>query len=195
MNLIKKGGEKYGSLDEYVNWLMQAFDANKDGLISAEELADGLRSMNINISPKEKLALMKRLDRDRDGNVSREELYEALNAPDKKPIRVARKHEGVGYSLQSQASIELILKKIRKAVAHYASMQEQVIALMKIFDKDSDGMVSFLELTEGIKSMGIQAKKSELIEIMNRIDADRDGFITQSELYSALDLKPKHAEY
>lgn len=101
MNLIKKGGEKYGSLDEYVNWLMQAFDANKDGLISAEELADGLRSMNINISPKEKLALMKRLDRDRDGNVSKEELYEALNTPYKKPIRVARKNEGLGYSLQS----------------------------------------------------------------------------------------------
>ena len=34
-----------------------------------------------------------------------------------------------------------------------------------------------------------------MIDLMNRIDTDKDGFITQIELYKALDLKPQHAEY
>ena len=31
--------------------------------------------------------------------------------------------------------------------------------------------------------------------VMNRIDKDRDGYITQTELYQALDLKPVHNSY
>jgi hypothetical protein len=34
-----------------------------------------------------------------------------------------------------------------------------------------------------------------MIDLMNKIDTDKDGFITQIELYKALDLKPQHAEY
>ncbi len=56
-------------------------------------------------------------------------------------------------------------------------------------------MISYLELVDGVKSLGIQAKKSDMIELMSRIDTDKDGFITQIELYKALDLKPQHAEY
>jgi Ca2+-binding EF-hand superfamily protein len=47
------------------------------------------------------------------------------------------------------------MSKIRKAVEHYKSSQEQLIGLMRIFDKDNDGLISFLELVDGVKSLGI----------------------------------------
>ena len=69
--MIKKGVEKYSSLDDYVNALKVRFDTNNDGLISIEELGVGLKSINVKISEKEKLALMKELDLDRDGGLTK----------------------------------------------------------------------------------------------------------------------------
>lgn len=62
LNIIKRGVEKYSSLDAYVKALMERFDINGDGSISIDELGEGLKSINVHISDKEKLALMKELD-------------------------------------------------------------------------------------------------------------------------------------
>ncbi len=66
---------------------------------------------------------------------------------------------------------------------------------MRIFDHDNDGLISFLELVDGVKSLGITAKKTDMIDLMNKMDADRDGFITQMELYKSLGLKAAHEGY
>lgn len=50
---------------------MERFDINGDGSISIDELDEGLKSINVRISGKEKLALMKELDKDRDGGISK----------------------------------------------------------------------------------------------------------------------------
>jgi Ca2+-binding EF-hand superfamily protein len=57
---------------------MKKFDQDRDGSISIDELRKGLNSINVKISEKEKLALMKELDKDRDGGVAEHELYNAL---------------------------------------------------------------------------------------------------------------------
>jgi Ca2+-binding EF-hand superfamily protein len=49
---------------------------------------------------------------------------------------------------------------------------------MRIFDLDNDGLISYLELVDGVKALGIQAKKSDMIDLFNRVDLDKDGFIT-----------------
>ena len=66
---------------------------------------------------------------------------------------------------------------------------------MRIFDHDNDGLISFLELVDGVKSLGISAKKNDMIDLMNRMDVDRDGFISQLELYRSLGLKAAHEGY
>lgn len=48
-------------------------------MISFDELAEGLKAINVKISDKEKLALMRELDRDRDGGIAKHELYNALS--------------------------------------------------------------------------------------------------------------------
>lgn len=198
LDLIKKGVEKYSSLEAYVKALMERFDVNGDGSISIEELGEGLKSINVRISEKEKLALMKELDKDRDGGISQQELYNALSQPKQITRQISNSTNGVklpGFNGQALTGMDKILIQIRKAVSHYKSMQEQIIGLMRIFDLDNDGLISYLELVDGVKSLGIQAKKNDMIDLMNRIDANKDGFITQVELYKALDLKAQHSEY
>jgi Ca2+-binding EF-hand superfamily protein len=71
LRLIRKGVQKYSSLREYVDVLMKKFDVNGDGMIGFDELAEGLKGIDVKISDKEKLALMRELDRDRDGGISK----------------------------------------------------------------------------------------------------------------------------
>ena len=66
---------------------------------------------------------------------------------------------------------------------------------MRIFDLDNDGMISFIELVDGVKQLGIQAKKNDMIDLMNRMDVDKDGWISQKELYNGLGLQAAHNEY
>ena len=78
LRLIRKGVQKYSSLREYVDVLVSKFDVDGDGMISFDELAEGLKAIDVKISEKEKLALMRELDKDRDGGIAKHELYNAL---------------------------------------------------------------------------------------------------------------------
>jgi Ca2+-binding EF-hand superfamily protein len=47
---IASGAESYSSLRAYVRDLVKKFDINSDGLLTVQELVDGLRKMNIFLS-------------------------------------------------------------------------------------------------------------------------------------------------
>ncbi len=49
------GAEEYGgNMKEYVKALMRRFDYDGDGMITFEELAEGVKKLHINLSLKEK---------------------------------------------------------------------------------------------------------------------------------------------
>ena len=58
--------------------LIKRFDGNSDGIISFEELVNGVKQLHIHLNLKEKLALMKKLDLNRDGEITADELYKVL---------------------------------------------------------------------------------------------------------------------
>jgi|LauGreDrversion4_2_1035121.scaffolds.fasta_scaffold63652_5 Ca2+-binding EF-hand superfamily protein len=132
---------------------MKKFDQDGDGSISIDELRKGLNSINVKISEKEKLALMKELDKDRDGGVAEHELYNALaQGSEFGDFTSTTKNKPLG---RPSPTVEQLMAKIRRAVSHYKSQQEQIIGLMRIFDMDNDGLISFIELVDGIKQLGI----------------------------------------
>jgi Ca2+-binding EF-hand superfamily protein len=136
---VASGAEDFPNLREYIKFLIRKFDGNSDGIISFEELSAGVKSLNIHLNLKEKLALMKKFDLNRDGEISAEELYKVLSKVDTKMSKG-----------EIDSSIDLILRKIASGADDFASMKEYVRVLVTRFDRNGDGLISFDELCNGL---------------------------------------------
>jgi Ca2+-binding EF-hand superfamily protein len=69
---------------EYVRFLIKKFDFDNDGIITFNELCDGIRALNIFLTLKERQALMKSLDLNNDGRLTADELLTVLSKVDVK---------------------------------------------------------------------------------------------------------------
>jgi Ca2+-binding EF-hand superfamily protein len=65
-------------------------------------------------------------------------------------------------------------------------MKDYARALIKRFDSDNDGVITFTELCEGLKQFDIDLPLNQRIGLMKKLDVDRDGEITDVELTRAL---------
>lgn len=81
---------------------------------------------------------MKKLDVDRDGEITHVELAKALQTVERDLIRDA---------------VETAIKKIAAGGEEYQSMREYVKALFIKFDKNNDGLITFQELSDGLKKI------------------------------------------
>lgn len=141
---LAAGAEEHGSMKDYVKFLIKKFDFDGDGLITFNELCDGIRSLNINLTLKERQALMRSLDLDKNGELSGDELYSVLSKVD---IRLSKG--------QLKDQVEHALRKIAAGAEDFSSMKEYVKVMMNKFDANYDGYISFEELVDGLRSMKI----------------------------------------
>lgn len=65
-------------MKDYAKTLIRKFDKDSDGIISFQELCNGIRNMNILLTQPEREALMKKIDINKDGSISAKELQDAL---------------------------------------------------------------------------------------------------------------------
>lgn len=61
-------------MKDYAKTLIRKFDKDSDGIISFQELCDGIRNMSILLTQPEREALMKKIDINKDGSISAKEL-------------------------------------------------------------------------------------------------------------------------
>ena len=132
---LASGAEEFSSMREYVHYLFSKFDYNNDGKISFNELSDGLSSLGVYLTLKERQSLMKRFDVNRDGEISAEELLTVLSKADSKFT-----------SAQLDSSTEQTLRKIAHGADKFGSLKDYVNELFTRFDKNRDGYISFEEL-------------------------------------------------
>jgi len=85
-----------------------------------------------------------------------------------------------------EASIENVLRKIKKGATKYRNLQEYVIELIKYLDKNGDGAITFEEFTIGLKSMNIFVSNHEEHTLMRRFDKNGDNVISMEEFYNTL---------
>lgn len=172
---IASGAEDFPNMREYIKFLIRKFDENSDGIISFEELANGMKHLHIHLTLKEKLALMKKLDLNRDGEISAEELYKTLSKVDTRMTR----HE-------LDNSVDQVLRKIASGADDFQNMREYVRVLVTRFDRNGDGLISFDELCNGLGHFKVNLNSQERAQLMNKLDFNRDGDISIDELYKAL---------
>ena len=140
---------------DYARALITRFDQDFDGVITFQELCDGLDSFEIDMSVKDRMALMKKLDVDADGEISEIELSRALQSVDAE---------------MTNESVNTALKKIAAGSEGSSSLREYVKDLVKKFDHNSDGLVSINELSEGLSKIHIYLNQREVQALMDKID-------------------------
>ena len=164
-------------MTEYVRDLVRKFDRNSDGLLSIQELTDGLRKIGIALTNKEIQALMTKLDLNRDGEVSAEEILKTLSS------------FGSGFAVSSSSSsttLDSVISKMVQSGKSFPSLKDYAKHLIRKWDKDSDGIITFSELCDGIYKLNIMISQQDKRGLMDLLDIDRDGKITETELFRVL---------
>lgn len=100
--------------------------------------------MGIFLTLEEREGLMSKFDTNRDGNISDQEIYKVLSSVDTRKLAEMAKE-----------SADVALKKLASGAEEHGNMRDYVKFLMKRFDYDGDGLITFNELCEGIKSIHI----------------------------------------
>ena len=118
---------------------------------------------------------MERLDLDRNGEISDQELFKALSSVNTSDL-----------SNLAKEAADIALKKIAAGSENYSNMREYVNVLMRNFDYDNDGKVTFNELCDGIKKLNIYLTLKERQALMKQLDLDMNGTLSADELYAVL---------
>jgi Ca2+-binding EF-hand superfamily protein len=167
---IAAGASKFGgSLSEYVKDLVKKFDRDSDGLLTIQELTDGLKKTGISLNQRDSEVLMNKFDLNRDGEVSADEILKVLQGGN-----------------ATGPSIDHIILKLAAQGSSFPTMKDYAKSLIRKFDRDSDGIITFQEFCDGLGKMNLNISQSEKQALMDRLDLDRDGRITEKEMYRVL---------
>ena len=91
-----------------------------------------------------------------------------------------------GTQESDESRVDAALLKIKAGSSNYKTLSDYCKALIKKFDTNKDGLVSYLELAEGLRELGIKVFKGEQAAMMRRIDEERAGVISYDGLFKAL---------
>jgi len=119
---------------------------------------------------------MTKLDLNRDGEVSADEILSVLSST------------GLGASTGnfSSSSIDKLVERLASGSKSFSSMKDYAKNLIRKFDRDNDGIITFTELCDGLSKMGINVSQQDKQGLMERLDFDRDGKITEHEMLRVL---------
>jgi Ca2+-binding EF-hand superfamily protein len=137
---IARAGDDFSSMRDYARALIKRFDSDNDGVITFQELCDGLRTFDIDLPLKDRIALMHKLDVDKDGEITEVELSRALSSVD---------------SQMTGEAVDTCIRKIAGGAENFSSMRDYVKELMRRFDENHDGLITVGELADGLRKMGI----------------------------------------
>ena len=85
-----------------------------------------------------------------------------------------------------QASIDVILNKIKAGAYSYPSLQDYAIAMIKKLDTNGDEVISFDEFKVGLQGMNIFLTDHEVNTMLRVFDHNQDGKISMEEFYNTL---------
>jgi Ca2+-binding EF-hand superfamily protein len=113
--------------------------------------------------------------------LKRDELIKVANISDSTPMMYQKQK-----TVDETTAVEEALKKIARAGDDFVTMRDYSKALIKRFDNNNDGVITFQELCTGLRSFDIDLGLKERLALMRKLDVDKDGSITDVELARVL---------
>ena len=112
----------------------------------------------------------------------KDDILRAITLPDPSP------HAGPGkrFSSIEEPSVDEALKKLARSGDDYLNLREYARVLIKRWDTNYDGAISFQELCDGMKAMDIHLALKDRVALMKKLDLNRDGELSDIELYKAI---------
>ena len=117
-------------------------------------------------------------------SLKKEDILRAITLPDatsSSNYQYIRKFQN-----QEEPQIDEALKRLVAAGEYYPSMREYARVLIKKWDTNNDGIISFQEVCDGFKQMDIQLQLKDRVALMKKLDLNKDGAITEEEMYKVL---------
>merc|ERR1712096_254008 len=87
-----------------------------------------------------------------------------------------------------QASIEVVLDRIRKSGGGHVDTKSFSEKLFSILDENKDDKVTFSEFFKGLEKLGLRLTNQEQYTVFRYFDKDKNNVIDKEEIYNALVL-------
>ncbi|CAH1244823.1 CALM1 [Branchiostoma lanceolatum] len=137
-----------------VKALFDKYDENKDGSISAQELKNVVKEMDLPWTNKLVSAMIRERQRNADGIMDLKDFTQVVKS----------------------------LEEIKKALRNPDETQEAMVAAFNKIDKNGDSFLSHDELREGMSSVvGMELSKETVAELVRVADANSDGQVDIKE--------------
>ena len=177
----------------------RGFDANGDGIISADEFRNGLLSLGAQISEEQIADLVMMLDNDGDGIINYQEFGRWFGSgappppmmPDMKMREEARQEAHAAFdpaehlkAIQSAAekrSRGLLLKLKQELAGVFDASGVSLERQFRGFDTDGDGAIDHDEFKNGLLSLGANISEGQIDDLVMILDKDGDGEIDYQE--------------
>lgn len=159
---------------ELADALIKALDTDGDGVVSSDELSNGLSSAGSSADSKE---IFSALDKNQDGSVSQEEMAAALAPPPPPPQQVSS--EELFSQLDTDGDGSITTSELSSALqaSNSSTSTDTSAALLKVLDSDNSGGVSSDELKAALQAGRDQpstasSEKSELAQVLGKMIAN-----------------------
>ena len=130
----------------------------------------------------EYLEAFKIFDRNNDGQITQDELKLLLNNIGQKPSdsEIQDMINEIDIDGDGKINFDNFITLMEKKLRDHDD-EEELIETFKVFDKDGIGFITYNNLKDVIKSLGLNYTDDEIMEMIKECDLDKDMMINYDE--------------
>ena len=130
----------------------------------------------------EYLETFKIFDKNNDGQITQDELKQLLNNIGQKPSdsEIQDMINEIDIDGDGKINFDNFITLIEKKLRDHDN-EEELIETFKVFDKDGIGFITFNNLKDVIKNLGLNYSDDEIMEMIKECDLDNDMMINYDE--------------